>query len=126
MKTIYLCGPMSNIANLNRDEFALTAEKFRAEGFNVIVPYELTEHLDLDPKRDYDKLMDIDIAEMILKADVVVTLMGWETSNGANEEIQHARLRKIPIVHIAKCINPEGKFDPAAVNNAITTKEIAN
>jgi hypothetical protein len=99
---IYISGPISAMPNGNREEFAAAAAHLRKQGFEVINPHELTEGMDFHPERDYEEIMRLDVAEMVLKAREVVTLNGWENSPGATREVAIARLMKIPVSHIVK------------------------
>lgn len=104
-KTIYLCGPISYNVTQAREEFALAQLELEQAGYNVINPFDLTEHLDLDPHRDYDKIIRIDVAEMVSRADEIATLLGWENSPGASKiEVPIARLLKIPVTSIIKLL----------------------
>ncbi len=100
-KTLYISGPISNNPEAH-GEFALAQIKLEQLGFKVINPFDLIEGLDLDPKRDYEKIMRIDVAAMVEDADEVVTLLGWDKSLGAKREVDIARLMNMPVVSVTK------------------------
>lgn len=102
--TIYLCGPLSNMPGLNKDEF-LKAEMFlKEQGFKVINPHDLIEGLDLHPENDYEAILKICVSEMITTAHEVVTLKDAINSPFASREVTIARLMNIPVSPITKYI----------------------
>lgn len=103
-ETIYLSGPISYNVAQAKAEFTLAHLALQKKGYKVINPFDVTEGLDLHPERDYDKILRLDVAEMLLKADKVATLKGWEESPGANKEIKIARLMNIEVVPILKLL----------------------
>lgn len=108
-KTLYLAGPITGMHNLNREEFTAAAEHLKEQGFTAINPHDLTEGMDMHPEFDYDKIMRLCIEMMVRKADIVVTLSGWENSPGAKKEVEIARLMNIPVVSIIKYFKHEKK-----------------
>lgn len=101
-RIIYISGPITGHENGNRHAFAHAADLLRSQGHRVINPHDLTEGLDLHPIDDYEKIMRIDVAHLVQRAEEVVTLDGWENSNGAKREVEIARLMNIPIIPLVK------------------------
>lgn len=96
-KTIYLSGPITGLPQNNYKEFALAQERIEALGYKVLNPHEFFEGKNT---RDWEHqdFMRVCIAEM-MKADLVVTLPGWEKSLGATIEVQIARLMYIEVTN---------------------------
>jgi len=85
---IYLAGPMTGVEDFNYPAFRAAAAKLRAEGHNVISPAEYDRHeLEWRPWIDY---MRRDL-RLLLLADEVRVLPGWEHSRGASLEVHVAR-----------------------------------
>lgn len=101
-KTIYICGPITNVPGLNKEEFLLAQMMLKKQGFNAVNPHDLIEGLDLDPIKDYNQILRICIAEMVRVADEVVTLNGALESNGSRKEMNVAREVNIPVHPITK------------------------
>lgn len=96
MKTVYLAGPMTGIADLNFPLFHATAAALRDMGLTVINPAEINA----DPKAEWSACMRADIAELVTKCDGIVMLPGWEKSRGASLEHHIATALGMP-VHMA-------------------------
>ena len=89
---IYLSGGISKNPNYKAD-FRRAERKMRAAGFEVINPVTLISVVPLKSHRDY---MDIALA-WLKKADAVLMLCGWSTSEGAVEEYNTAKQKGIPV-----------------------------
>jgi hypothetical protein len=79
---IYLCGPMTDIPNFNKDKFNAVAAKLRAMGAAVYDPAE-------DFKENRTAAMCVDIPRLIHCTEVVV-IDGWKDSWGATLEARIA------------------------------------
>lgn len=84
--TLYIAGPMSGLKNLNYPAFHHAAKELRAAGYTVLNPAE-----NPSPCRNpsWEDWMRAAIA-LLIKADHVATLDGFERSKGALVEIQLA------------------------------------
>jgi len=98
VKCIYLSGPMTGLPNGNRPAFMEAAQALRARGFRVINPAEFGS-----PEDDWYAAMRRDI-RMLMDADAVVTLPGWERSRGARLEVYVACQLKMPVYTLAACL----------------------
>lgn len=110
-KTIYLSGPITGLPQNNYKDFALAQERIEALGHKVLNPHEFFEQKDV---RDWthNDFMRVCIAEM-MKADLVVTLPGWEKSIGATIEVQIARLMYIEVTNYILLFKPSTKTQAA-------------
>jgi len=98
MKTIYIAGPMSGIAQLNFPAFNAEAARLRALGHAVINPAEINGD---DPEavaamsavglaQHWRNCMRADITAL-MTCDAISMLPGWEHSKGATIEHYNAR-----------------------------------
>lgn len=91
---VYVAGPMRGYERFNFDAFERATEWLRDRGFKVTSPAEMDLELGLDPDiANTDAEADFDVADalrrdfaVILDADGVVLLAGWENSAGARAE----------------------------------------
>jgi hypothetical protein len=93
MTTYYLSGPMRGKPDYNYPVFnavqkALFDSLAEVEGcsFEILNP---ASNFDGDSTRSVYEYMQVDF-EQVLKADVIVLLPGWESSEGATREVQIA------------------------------------
>lgn len=94
MKTIYLSGPMTGIAEFNAPAFAHYAEKFRARGWKVLSPPELDAG---DTGRPYSYYIKRDVRVLLDNGvEALYMLPGWQQSRGANLEKLLAEMFEIP------------------------------
>jgi len=83
MKKVYISGPITEIDDNNKADFA-RAEKYWTElGYNVINPL-LNNHI--YQKLGYNAVMGKDIQDM-LACDIVAVLPDWMNSKGATQEV---------------------------------------
>jgi|SRR5690625_671840 len=99
---IYICGPMSGIKDYNRPKFNRIAEEMRREGYDVFNPAEIKGQ----PNWGWQQYMRRAISGM-MTCDLVYVLNGWETSKGANIEIDLANKMDIEMVY-EKDVNVKG------------------
>jgi hypothetical protein len=111
MKCIYIAGPYrdatvsgirQNIANA--ESLAIEVWKLNAV---ALCPHKNSAYLDgVVPDRVF---LDGGI-ELLRLCDAVVTVGGWQKSQGSRDEIAYAESHKIPVFHsiaeLAKWINP--------------------
>jgi hypothetical protein len=103
---IYLSGPMTGLPDYNYPAFREAARTLRSYGQIVFDPSEAFEGKTDLPKEVY---MRKDI-EALLKADVVALLPGWNTSSGAQLEVEVAKQCGIPIRLLEELLATEGVF----------------
>jgi len=81
--TLYLSGPMTGLPAYNYPAFHAAAKHLRGLGYFVLNP---AESYDGDTTRRREDYMRKDI-EMLLQADMVALLPGWENSKGVAVEL---------------------------------------
>lgn len=89
---VFISGGISKNPNFRKD-FRRGEKKLRAAGFNVINPVTMIASVELPTHEDY---MDISLA-WLDKAQAIYMLCGWSTSEGANIEYNHAKVKGIPV-----------------------------
>ncbi|EPN0530878.1 DUF4406 domain-containing protein, partial [Escherichia coli] len=90
MAVIYIAGPMTGHKNYNRSEFCVADLKLRCTGNIVLNPAVLPEGL------SQQQYMSICIP-MLMCADAIYLLDGWEESAGARAEYAMALKLNIPV-----------------------------
>lgn len=81
--SVYISGPMTGLPGYNYPAFHAAARRLRSMGYYVLNPAESFEGDTSRPREDY---MRKDI-EMLLQADMVALLPGWEKSKGVAVEL---------------------------------------
>lgn len=90
---IYLSGPMTGLPDWNFPEFNRVAKKLRALGAVVLNPAETDGGNNTSHPRKYYMRFDI---ELLLKANSIVVLDGWQKSRGAKVETDIAKELDLP------------------------------
>jgi hypothetical protein len=90
---IYLSGGITKNPNYRKD-FRRAERKVRAAGFEPINPVTLISPI---PLPDHDAYMRISMA-WLDEADAIYMMCGWSSSEGAQAEYNHARVKGIPIL----------------------------
>lgn len=95
--TLYVAGPMSGYPGYNYPAFDEAARRLRLAGFSVLNPAEI----DADdypragePPWDWYMRKALD---MVLDADAIAVLPGWECSRGARLEVDVAHALQVPV-----------------------------
>ena len=94
--TIYCCGPMTGIDNLNHPAFFEAESRLKEQGYTVINPARMDEELGLDP---HAGVMDPEFLknaakrdlEAVMTCDGIALLPNWEGSKGAKAELAVAQ-----------------------------------
>ena len=103
---IYISGPMTGLPNFNYDAFNEVAQKIRILGLSVFNPAEVfSGRTDLDKKH----YMRADIAAVV-KSKMLVLLEGWETSSGAQLEVEVAKACGIECVGVKRFYKMVGRI----------------
>lgn len=109
MIRIYISGPMTGLPDFNREAFNTAEDALRMRGYNPINP----ARNGLPENSTYEEHMRADL-RMLLEADAVTVLPGWEQSKGAQLETRLATFLGMPIRPISAYIqdefNGEGVF----------------
>lgn len=98
-KKAYISGPITGIANQNRERFFQAQDFLTKKGYTAINPHDLTKELINDEETRWEEYMKIDIAELV-KCDVLFVFGNWEASKGATMELFIAQKLKIPIYYL--------------------------
>jgi len=95
MKSCYIAGPMTGIAEFNFPMFDLVAQCLREEGWQVISPAEMDRWDGFDERgmsgaepltdQQRQRFARNDIGAL-LQVDAIIMLPGWERSTGATNE----------------------------------------
>ncbi|WP_074953983.1 DUF4406 domain-containing protein [Alicyclobacillus macrosporangiidus] len=88
---VYLCGPMSGLPNLNREQFLAAANDLRDLGLDVYNPAEQRA-----PEDPWALYMRQNIREL-MSCQAVALLPGWEFSRGARIKTFLATTVDIPL-----------------------------
>ena len=94
----YLSGPISNDPNYKK-HFGWAAKRLKDLGYAVINPADLFKMAPVD-ELEYEDIMDVDLV-LLLKADYLIQLPGWEASKGACIECGYARAQSMPVLSIS-------------------------
>jgi len=89
----YIAGPMTGIEDYNYPAFHEAAKALRASGIMVINP---AENFDGDQSLPYTQYIRLAVKQMA-SASHVVTLDGWEDSDGAVLEVTIANALDLPV-----------------------------
>lgn len=82
--TVYLCGPITGLPNLNREAFEEAERTLTEKGYNVINPHKIPEHVGAKDQ-SWQGYMKRCIPYLV-KADLVALLPNWSKSKGASRE----------------------------------------
>ena len=96
MRKLYISGPMTGLPNYNELEFYRAQELLADFGFMPINP-----HLGLSPYWDYEDYFRRSLM-LLLMADGVALLDGWENSKGAQTEVAVAGSLRLPTKGLAE------------------------
>jgi hypothetical protein len=94
--TVYICGPMSGIDDLNHPAFFEAESRLKERGYTTINPARMDEELGLDPHQgvmEPEFLKDAarrDL-EAVIASGGIVLLPEWEKSKGAKAELAVAQ-----------------------------------
>ena len=97
MTTLYIAGPMSGYPDYNYPAFNDAADRLRDAGFSVLNPAETdTDEYPHDGEPTWEWYMRQTLA-MVLEADGLAVLPGWECSRGARLEVDVAHALRLPV-----------------------------
>lgn len=94
-QTVYLSGPMTGLPDYNRAAFNLRAEAFRAAGYTVNNPAEIS--VTHGTSKSYGFYFRRAM-RMLLNSDVVYVFGDITESKGALMELDVAKMAEMPIV----------------------------
>lgn len=94
MTTIYVAGPMTGYPEFNYPAFRAAGDLLHAAGFQVLLP------LHEDTSKPWAFYMKHAL-RMVLEADGLALLDGWEASKGAPLEVHVAKALKLDVRELA-------------------------
>ena len=94
-QTVYLSGPMTGLPDYNRAAFNLRAEAFRAAGYTVNNPAEIS--VTHETSKSYGFYFKRALRQL-LNSDVLYVFGDITESKGALMELDVAKLAEMPIV----------------------------
>ena len=94
----YISGSISEHLDTDKNEplFRVVAKQLKEYGYDAIVPHDIEPLDEWDGK--WEMHMRADVAELLLKADFIVTLPHSEKSDGTFVEGWIARKMGIPVI----------------------------
>lgn len=98
--TVMLCGPMTGLPDWNFPAFHRAAKIIKARGYRVLNPAETDGGSTDKPWTHYMRHS----LSLLVRADAVVVLEGWEKSRGATIEVDLARALEMPIFDLSLCL----------------------
>lgn len=120
---VYVASPYTHtlpaVRELRYREVSRYAADLMIQGYAVFSPISHSHHIAeyMTPAKvcDHNFWMTADLP-ILEKASAVhvLTLPGWESSRGVNEEIAHAIRHAIPVY----LVDPFGKLEPMAISQA--------
>lgn len=96
---LYVAGPMTGLPGFNYAEFNAVTARLRNRRWRVLNPAEIDEMYQvasMHSKPPWEWYMRKALA-MVLRADGVATLNGWEQSRGAKLEVKIAHELGVPV-----------------------------
>lgn len=93
---VYISGPVTDIADLNRPAFADMERVIKNRGYLPINPHNIIS-ADDQANLEWDRAMRVDV-KYLLPAALVIMLPGWHDSTGAIFEFITAKTLNIPVV----------------------------
>lgn len=111
---IFISGPMRGYPYFNHPAFHAAAAKLRAANHEVFTAAERNEQLGLsvDPEGrpseaglSRRQLLAMDVNTITVWAEAIVTLDGWENSDGARAEVWLGRAIGIPVYTLDEALS---------------------
>lgn len=102
---VYIAGPMTGKPDFNYPAFFAARDRWKEVGCDVLCP---AENFGGDTTRNYREYIRADLA-MLLEADAIVMLPGWEESKGARFELHVAQLLGLRIYVDAVSVSCEAE-----------------
>lgn len=90
---VYISGPMTGLPDLNRPAFTDAEQVLKLCGYEVLNPANVTA----PPDATWEQYMRLDIP-MLMHADAIYLLGGWERSRGARIEFNLACELKMRVI----------------------------
>ena len=92
MTIVYISGPMRNHRDRNEPAFRAAADRLRGQGYQVIVPHDISLFVPgADIMLTDDDMVQIDTV-VLDYCDAIYMLPGWQKSKGAVMEHEAAEI----------------------------------
>lgn len=130
---VFISGPMTGIPKFNFPEFDAAADFFRAQGFIVVNPADLSRRAgvninalpdDYDWKDysvlgiDYETLLNASV-QSLSDCDMIYMLRGWESSRGAKEERRVAQEMRLDIQYQPEPVSEPDPSFPCGIESLV-------
>jgi hypothetical protein len=105
MTTLYVAGPMTGLPNFNYAAFNYVGRVLEGAGYTVLNPVDAEKH---NPTPGTPQTWDWYMRHalgMVLAADGLAVLEGWECSRGARLEVDVAHALTLPVLPWGKWID---------------------
>lgn len=129
---VYVAGPYRGRTALAIDLNIQTARAVGLlccrKGWSPIIPHANTGNLDLLDPSIGDQFWLASTMELLRRADAVVLVPGWESSQGTRDEIIEAELRGIPVYRAEHLLPSAQEFvflksnEPAKVRSQVEAR----
>lgn len=103
--TIYVCGPMTGLPELNFPAFFQAEETLKAAGYAVLNPADRAGRVKDQPWEWYLRRGVLDVC----RADGIALLPGWGNSRGAQLEMHVAKALAMPYTSVGGWVTLAGK-----------------
>lgn len=105
---VYVSGPITGVADLNRDAFKAAETALRVHGYDPLNPHEVIPNSDT---ASWEECLRADIAALVTECDGIALIDGWETSRGSKLEIQVGMALNMKVQPIQSWLEEE-PYDP--------------
>lgn len=100
MTTVYVAGPMTGLPDYNYPAFNQAAAELTDAGYDVLNPVTSEDDNTTGTTQTWQWYMRHALA-MVIRADGVALLPGWETSRGATLEVHVVQSLDLPVTDVA-------------------------
>lgn len=111
---LQIVGPMTGLEGFNYQAFHDAAKILRGAGHEVFNPADTAGGDTTLPRAYYMRAA----IGALLRAEMVVTLPGWETSPGAKTEVRVALALGVPVVSFARICTAGRQYTDLIISDA--------
>ena len=106
---LYIAGPMTGLPEFNYPAFHVAAEQLGVAGYDVLNPADIDKAHNSDgAKQAWDWYMRHAL-RMVLDADGIALLYGWQNSRGAALEYKVGCALQLDVRLLSQWVNPPKK-----------------
>lgn len=102
--TVYIAGPMTGYPAFNYPAFETARSQLEDLGYTVLCPTDTEKGNTTGSVREWDWYMRHAL-RMVLDADGIALLPGWQASKGATLERHVARELEVPVAEVGQWID---------------------